>query len=94
MKDLNNIREEIDLLDKDLIEIFEKRMDLVKYVINYKIDNDLDIFDSSREKYILEKNRKILNNKEYEKYLDEFFISLMKISKDMQNKILRERVNE
>ena len=94
MKDLNNIREEIDLLDKDLIEIFKKRMDLVKYVINYKIDNDLDIFDSSREKYILEKNRKILNNKEYEKYLDEFFISLMKISKDMQNKILRERVNE
>ena len=77
MKDLNNIREEIDLLDKDLIEIFKKRMDLVKYVINYKIDNDLDIFDSSREKYILEKNRKILNNKEYEKYLDEFFISLM-----------------
>ena len=94
MKDLNNIREEIDLLDKDLIEIFKKRMDLVKYVINYKIDNDLDIFDSSREKYILEKNRKILNNKEYEKYLDEFFISLMKISKDMQNKILRERINE
>ena len=94
MKDLNEIRKEIDILDKELIEIFEKRMDLVKFVINYKIDNNMNILDSSRESFILAKNREILNNKEYEEYLDDFFISLMKISKNMQNKVLEERNNE
>ena len=94
MKDLKEIREEIDSLDRNLVEIFENRMDLVKYVINYKIDNNMDILDSNREEYILEKNRNILNNKEYEKYLDDFFISIMKISKDMQNKILEDRKSE
>ena len=34
MKDLNKIREEIDLLDKNLIEIFEKRIEYINSIIN------------------------------------------------------------
>ena len=94
MNNLDDIRHEIDSIDKELIGLFEKRMDLVKYVIEYKIKNNMNILDASREDFILEKNRNLLNNKEYSLYLDELFLEIMKISRDMQTSILKENSNE
>ncbi len=94
MDDLTNIRSEIDLIDKDLVELLEKRLDLVKSVIEYKINNNIDILDTSREDYILEKNRSLLQNTDYSNYIDDLFISIMKTSREMQNKILKESSND
>lgn len=94
MKDLDLTREKIDTIDKEIIRLFEERMTLVKDVIEYKIENNMEILDSGREEFILEKNRKLLNNKEYADYLDEFFKSIMKISRKMQNKILEDNKDE
>lgn len=94
MNDLESIRKEIDKVDREIIALFEKRMDLVKYVVDYKIKNNMEILDSSRENLIIEKNKNLLQNKEYSQYLVTFFKSLMDISKDMQNKIIKENVDE
>ncbi|WP_100065240.1 chorismate mutase [Miniphocaeibacter massiliensis] len=94
MTRLDNIRIDIDTLDKELIKLFEKRMDLVKNVIEYKIKNNIDILDNNREEYILEKNRKLLKNEKYSEYLDDLFIEIMRISKNMQNQILKELSND
>ena len=48
-KDLNEIRQEINKIDFSMKELFIQRMNLVKDVIKYKIDNNIDILDSSRE---------------------------------------------
>ena len=56
MKDLIKAREEIDLIDTEIIRLFEKRMDIVKDVVIYKIANKLPVLDSSRENAMLEKN--------------------------------------
>ena len=55
MKDLNELRNEIDLIDEEIIKLFEKRLDIVQGVINYKIENNIPILDSSRENLMLEK---------------------------------------
>ncbi|HHX67143.1 MAG: chorismate mutase [Miniphocaeibacter sp.] len=94
MNDLESIRKEIDKVDREIIALFEKRMDLVKYVVDYKIKNNMEVLDSSRENLIIEKNKNLLQNKEYSQYLVTFFKSLMDISKDMQNKIIKENVDE
>ncbi|QQK08169.1 chorismate mutase [Miniphocaeibacter halophilus] len=94
MNDLESIRKEIDKVDKEIITLFEKRMDLVKYVVDYKIKNNMKVLDSSRENLIIEKNKNLLQNKEYSQYLEDFFKSLMDISKDIQEKILKENINE
>ena len=47
MKDLIKAREEIDLIDTEIIRLFEKRMDIVKDVAIYKIANKLPVLDLS-----------------------------------------------
>ena len=47
--DLKEIRNEIDAIDSQLVELFEKRMDTVRKVAEYKLENNMPIFNSKRE---------------------------------------------
>lgn len=87
MNKLENARIEINKIDKEMAKLFEQRMKAVEDVIEYKIENNMDIFDSSREKEIIEKNTKLLENDKYSKYYVEFIENLMNISKKYQKKI-------
>ena len=60
MRNLSKARDEIDNIDTQIIKLFEQRMDIVKDVANYKIENNLPVLDSSRENIMLEKNLKKL----------------------------------
>ena len=84
MSYLDDIRKEIDDVDKQLTEQFERRMELVSKVYKYKKENKIPILNSSREKQVIQKNTERLNNKEWEDYLKEFFIKLIDLSKSYQ----------
>ncbi len=53
--DLNVLRTEIDNLDKQILSAFEKRMELCRNVAVYKKENNMQIFQSEREKEIIKK---------------------------------------
>ena len=55
-KNINQIRDEIDLIDKEIRELFVKRMNLSKSVAEYKLENNLSIEDINREIEIISKN--------------------------------------
>ena len=55
MKDLLEIREEIDRIDGQMIELYEKRMECTEQVAEYKISTGKKIFDKEREQAKLEK---------------------------------------
>ena len=55
--DLNAIRDEIDKVDKELAQLFEKRMKLCGDVAEYKRANNLPVFQAKREQEILERVR-------------------------------------
>ena len=55
--DLNQLRNDIDKLDKEILSAFEKRMDLCRQVALYKKENNLPIFQEGREKEIIKKVR-------------------------------------
>lgn len=84
MDDLEFLRNEIDRIDKELVNLFEKRMDIVLKMVEYKRKNNLDIYDKSREEEVIEKNLLGLKNKSYKKYLKEFIQETMNISKKLQ----------
>lgn len=85
MNELENLRKEIDEVDKELVKLFEKRMEVVLKIVEYKKANDIPIFNSSRENEIIRKNTEYLNNKHLEKWLKDFFTYILKISKEFQN---------
>ena len=90
MNDLEKCRVEIDEIDRKIIELFEKRMEVVKKVTKYKKDNNLPILDSSREAKMKEKNIQLLKNREFAKYYETVLDGYLKASKDMQKDLITE----
>jgi chorismate mutase/prephenate dehydratase len=87
MSKLDDARLIINECDKELINIFKRRMSAARLVAEYKKENNLPILDKNREDLIIEKNINLLNDKELEEYYLEFFKSLLKVSKDFQTKL-------
>jgi monofunctional chorismate mutase len=82
---LNKYRKKIDKIDKKLIKLFEKRMDIAKCVGEYKKENNIQILDSEREKEVLKSRVILTQNPEYKEYTAEFFEKLINISKKLQS---------
>jgi len=51
---LQNLRKEIDIIDKDIIKLLYKRMQIVKHIGIYKRINNLPIFDQKRWNDVLD----------------------------------------
>lgn len=88
MNKLEEARTIINSVDKEMIELFKKRMSASKMVAEYKKENSLPVFDKTREEAIIEKNLNNLSDKELEAYYLEWFNSLLKVSKDYQKKLI------
>lgn len=87
--DLNEIREEIDAIDKELAYLFEKRMNIVLKVAEYKKQNNLPVKDISREEKILAKCGSLVKNKEYAEGLKKILRDIMDFSCEIQEKKLK-----
>ncbi len=85
--DLTEIRVLIDETDGQITELFCKRMDLVREVAAYKIENDMPVLRPEREKALLEKVRELAGD-DYKDYTVELFEKIMELSRDMQQKII------
>ncbi len=87
MKDIVDIRNEIDKIDDQLSELFVQRLNLVKDVAEYKKNNSKGINDSSREDKILYRLAKD-KPEEYKYYIKELYQTIFATSKSYQSKLI------
>ena len=85
--DLEIYREEIDAIDKVIAESFEKRMDIVLKVAEYKKKNNIQTFDPQREQKMKDKNQNYIKSEMLKSYYLKFLQSYVDISKEYQNDI-------
>ena len=64
MDKLDELRLQIDEIDKQMAILFEKRMNIVKEIANYKKDNNYPIYDQSRETFVLIRNGSYIQEKD------------------------------
>lgn len=88
MNELENLRERIDTIDKELIALFEERMDVVNDIAEYKIKNNLPILNQNREDIVISKVKSIVKNKEYTDSAINFIQDIMEISKKFQQNLI------
>ncbi|TVP90319.1 chorismate mutase [Alkalibacterium sp.] len=94
MNELDQYRKEIDLIDQELTALFEKRLETVLKVGEYKIKHQLPILDTSREEAVIQKNIERLNNQAFKKEIADFYRSLMGITKETQERLMSEDGNQ
>ena len=87
MKDLNESRLIINEIDDEMKKLFLKRMETVKGVALYKKENNLPVFDESREASMKERLAGDLD--EMKPYYLNFLEAILKESKDYQKAILK-----
>ena len=88
MNELENLREKIDAIDKEMIALFEKRMDIVADIAAYKIKNNLPILNQNREDIVISKVKAIVKNKDYTDSAIDFIKHIMEISKKFQQNLI------
>ena len=88
MSELQKAREIINSVDKEMAELFERRMGAVEIIAKYKKDNGLPIDDALREEEIIKKNSSLIQNEDYRSYYVNFLKGNIKVSKDLQHRIL------
>lgn len=88
MKSLEECRIEIDRIDREMLRLFEERMDVAKDVAIYKKAHNLELFHPEREREVIAKCKDYVKNPRYKKYVEEYMNKLMDISKQVQNEIL------
>lgn len=86
--DLESIRHEIDGLDKELVALLEKRMNLVSKVVAYKRSTGKQVLDKGREQAILDKVAGYVEDKHYEETIVNTFASIMRRSREYQQEHL------
>lgn len=86
MKDLGEIRIEIDKIDTELIELFKKRMDCAKAVGIYKKENNIPVLNENRENEILDNVEE--KGGEYGSHARLLFSNIMELSRALQHNIV------
>ena len=86
MKDLSEIRAEINRVDRELVALFCRRMDCAKAVGEYKKENGVPVLNLDREKEILDRVEE--EGGEYGIYTRLMYQNIMELSRALQHKII------
>ncbi len=84
------LRNKIDKIDHELMELFEARMKVASEIADYKQKNDIPIFDEAREEEVVNKNVGRLKDETLERHAASFFRHLMALSRKRQHENLKE----
>ena len=82
--ELNKLREEIDSIDREIVALFKRRMNVSAEVAEYKRDNNMPVFDPARERALLDKISE-LSGEELEEYSRTLYSTVMDLSKSYQH---------
>lgn len=91
VQDLSVTRQEIDAVDKQIVELIEKRMDLALEVAKYKISTGKPIYDRQRELEKLEKLGSLASTEFNAKGVQELFLQIMSVSRRYQYSVIGDR---
>ena len=90
MTDLTVLREEIDKIDRQIVDLYERRMDVCREVAEYKIRTGKKVLDKEREKAKISTLTELASNDFYRHGIEELFEQIMSMSRKLQYQLLAE----
>lgn len=88
MIDLLELRDEIDKIDKQIVDLFLQRMEICSKVAEYKINTGKQVLDTKREKEKIEKVKSYVDDEFMKHGVEELFTQIMAMSRKLQYGLL------
>lgn len=86
--EIEEARKEIDLIDSELIKLFEKRMKLSAKIAKEKSRKNIPVYDEKREQEILKKiNGK--SSEKLQKFSAELYEKIFELSRNYQKELMK-----
>lgn len=92
MSKLDDARKVINEIDKDMAQLFEKRMEAVEAVVAYKLEHNMEVLDAKREQQLLDKNIQYISERKYQSSYITFLQTMLQVSRAYQQSILNHDV--
>lgn len=90
MKELIGLRNKIDEIDCEMAKLFEQRMDVVKEILEYKLNHKLPIYDSVREHEVIKRNVGYIQDEQLRVFYHDYLEMLMELSKAYQESLMEQ----
>lgn len=94
MNKLENLRGEIDEIDRQLVGLFERRMAVTEQVGQWKQKNGMPVLDNQRQQTVLESKAALLQDPALRADVTQLYETIMGISRRQQRNIVREGTEE
>ena len=91
MADLGELRQGLDEIDRQIVELYEKRMELCGQVADYKISTGKKVYDRVREEEKLRTVKAMTHNEFNNLGIGELFEQIMSMSRKLQYQKLTEK---
>lgn len=91
MTDLTQLRKEIDEIDRQIVELYEKRIDICTEVGKYKIETGKKILDREREEAKIAALKELTDNEFNRHAIEQLFMQIMSASRKLQYRLLAEK---
>ena len=88
MNELDRARSIINETDREMAELFERRMGAAAAVAAYKKERGLPVYDAEREAEVIRRNTGYIKDASLTGYYAEFITHTMKISRDYQTALI------
>lgn len=85
---IQDYRQQIDEIDRQLVELFEKRMDVASAIGMEKKRQGLPVFDAVREHERLKTVRELTKNDMYKDRVEQIYVSLMDETKKVEEELM------
>ena len=86
--DLSQLRQQIDTIDRQIVDLYEKRMDVSRQVAEYKIETGKKVFDKQREQEKIAGVKALTQNDFNSHGVEELFDQIMSMSRKLQYQLL------
>ena len=89
MKSLEESRAAIDQVDREIVRLFEERMQIARDVACFKMEHGMQVLDRSREEAVLQSRTAMLADPHWASSVRTLYETIMALSRAEQERLLQ-----
>lgn len=91
--ELEKIRKKLDSIDKQIVELYEKRIETIKEVAYYKLEKNKEVLDTARETEKIQQVKGFLEDTNNSQGIEALYRVIMAESRHIQSTMIEQRKN-